>query len=201
MSLLARAVAAAALGAALTACVPIPVRAWQLGGGVSMASIDSNYSALGQQTADGVAMAAGAEFAETWWLDAFMSLGHHLETGVTENIYYPPDHADYAVVSVGVRKAFPLSPESRWTPWLHAGLGVGDVMWDTYFYSVSGVGLALGCGVDRRLGSSALALRAQALRHSFSGEDNYGYGPYRTTAVVGAVLLVWTFGEDDAASH
>ena len=201
MSPRAPALAPAALCAALGACVPIPMKAWQVGAGVSAASIDSDYSALGEQTGDGVAMAAAAEFAETWWLDAFMSLGHHLETGATENIYYPPDHADYGVVSVGVRKDFPLRPDGRWTPWLHAGFGVGDIMWDTYYYGISGVGLALAGGVDRRLGSWPLALRGQVLRHSFSGEDTYGYGPYRTTAVVGAVLLVWTFGDDEPAGH
>lgn len=198
---IAAAAAAAALGAALAACIPIPMRAGQVGGGVSMASIDSNYSAIGDQTADGVAMTAAGEFAETWWLDAFMSLGHRLETGTTENIYYPPDHAEYALISLGIRKAFPLPPDARWTPWLHAGLGVGDLMWDTYYYSVSGVGLALGGGADVRLGSTPLAVRAQVLRHSFSGEDTYGYGAYRVTGVVGAVLLVWTFWEEDAAGH
>lgn len=201
MSLRARAVIAAAFAVAVSACVPIPMRAGQVAGGVSMASIDSEYSAIGEQGSGGVAMAAAGEFAETWWLEAFMSLGDGLETGTTENIYYPPDRAKYVLMSLGVRKDFPLSPDRRWTPWLHAGLGLTDVSWNTYYYAVAGFGLALAGGIDRRLGSWPLAVRAQLLRHAFSGEDTYGYGGYDTTVWVGAALLVWTFGDEAPADH
>jgi hypothetical protein len=59
----------------------------------------------------------------------------------------------------------------------------------------------VGVGADLRLGGSRAALRAQALHHRLSGEDNYGYGPYRMTSTMASVMVVWTFGEDEGADH
>jgi hypothetical protein len=193
-------VLAAAASAVLAGCVTLPPP-WQLGGGVSRAAVSTNYSALGEQSSDGVAVVASWEFVDLWWLDLFGSIGHRLETGATQNIYYPPDHAEYGAFVAGVRRDFWSLDERRWTPWILGGLGVADVFWDTYAYEVAGGGLVLGAGVDARLGDSPASLRAQVLRHEASGEDSYGYGPYDLTGTIGSLLLVWTFGDQDDAGH
>ena len=193
---------AAVAAAALSGCVLLPLpESWQLGGGVSHTRLQADYSALGTQGTDGVDLVASWGLARTWWLDAYTTLGtHRLETGRTQNIDYPPDAAQYAMFAFSVRKDWP-APGRGLTPWASAGLGLGDVSWETYWYHVSAAGPVLGAGLDAPLGESPLALRAQAQWYRFSGEDTYGYGPYHLTGTAASLLLVWTFGGEDDARH
>lgn len=191
--------AGAVLAAALGGCV-VPPPPYQVGGGASYSLIRSDYSALEDQGAAGVALVAGWEMSDTWWLDAYATVGHQLEAGTTQNIFYPPDGAEYGLFCLNLRKEF-WPPERRgWAPWVSGGLAVGSVIWDSYLYELAGSGLVVGAGVDVRLGHGPGALRAQVQYDRLSVEDNYGYGPYGIDGMVGSVLLVWTFGEENAAA-
>lgn len=195
-----RIVAVAALLVAQAGCVTLP-GPWQLGAGASHATLHTDYPALGDQSAPGVDLVASWGFTGQWWLDAFASVGHRIDTGTTQNIYYPPDHAEFGLFSLDVRREFWPVASRGWAPWLLGGVSVGSVMWDTYWYDVSGSGIVVGAGADARLGGTRAALRAQVLRHRLSAEDNYGYGPYRMTSTMASVMVVWTFGEDEGVAH
>lgn len=170
---------------------------WQLGAGVSRASVSSSYSAIASQSAGGWAVTGAWEFAETWWLEGFGDAGHKIATGETQDIYYPPDRAEFGIFAIGVRKdLWPLF-DRGWTPWVTAGFGIGQVYWDTYFYELTGSGFALAGGFDVRLGETPFVLRGQLLRHEFSASDTYGHGPYDVTSVLASALLMWRFGADE----
>ncbi len=191
---------AAVVAAALSGCVALPAP-WQLGGGVSHTSLHTDYSALGDQDTSSVDVVASWGFTRTWWLDTYASFGtDRLETGTTQNIYYPPDSAHYLMFALNLRKEWPAEGR-RVTPWLSGGVGLGDASWETYWYSVAGFGPVLGAGFDASLGRSPLALRVQLQGYRFSGEDSYGYGPYHLNGVTGSMLLVWTIGGEDNADH
>ena len=195
-----RRVLAAALLAAQAGCVT-PPPPWQLGAGASYATLHTDYPALGDQSAPGLAVVASWGFLERWWLDLSASAGHSIETGATQDIYYPPDSAEFGLFSLDVRREFWSIDERGWAPWLLGGLAVGDVMWDSYWYDVAGSGYVIGAGADLRLGRGPLAVRMKAVHHRLSGEDNYGHGPYRMTSTLAAVMLVWTIGEHEGAGH
>ena len=186
--------AALALGLAYPA---VCASSWQLGAGISVANVSSNYSAIGTQSAEGFSVDASWEFLPTWSVEGFGSFGHKIATGTTQQIYYPPDHAEYGIFIIGVRKDFWPLADRGWTPWLLAGSGVGQVYWDTYFYEVAGSGLAGAGGFDLRLGKSPALLRAQLLYHQFSGDDTYGHGPYSVRGTLASVMLMFRFGDEE----
>lgn len=172
---------------------PAPV-IWYLGGGLSQATIDSDYDAIGRQSAGGYTLLGGVEFARTWAGEIFFSGGHKLKTGTTANIYYPPDRAEYGLVVFSLRKGLWSLDERKWTPWLGVGLGIGQVEWETYFYNLtSGFAPAFSGGIDMAPGKWPLVLRVQLLHHSFRARDTYDYGPYRVTALLSTAALVWRF--------
>jgi hypothetical protein len=172
---------------------PVSARPWYIGLGPSYASIHSDYSAIGSKSANGYAILAGLEFANTWSLEMFISTGHHISTDATRNIYYPPDSAEYSVVDFSIRKSIWPLDEKGWTPWIGAGFGIGEVYWDTYFYEITGTGLALSGGVDLEIGKSPLVVRMQFMEHSFSAADTYGYGPYKVRGELFSALLMYRF--------
>jgi hypothetical protein len=167
---------------------------WYFGIGASQASIDSNYPAIGHKSAGGYALLAGLEFAGNWSVEMFVSSGHNITTGATENIYYPPDTAEYSMLALNLRLSIWSLEENWWTPWIGVGVSIGDVSWDTYFYGLtSGWTPAISGGVDVRLGNSPLAARTQALFQKFSAKDTYDYGPYNVSARVLSAMLVYRF--------
>ena len=167
---------------------------WYFGIGASQASIDSNYSAIGHKSAGGYAFLAGFEFARNWSMEMFVSGGHNISTGATENIYYPPDTAEYTMLALNLRLSIWSLEDNWWTPWIGVGLSIGDVSWNTYFYGLtSGWTPAFSGGVDVRLGNSPLAVRTQVLFQNFSAKDTYDYGPYNVSARVISAALVYRF--------
>jgi hypothetical protein len=169
---------------------PASARPWYFGLGPSHASIHSDYSAIGDQSANGYAVVAGVEFGDTWSAEIFVSGGHKIATDTTQNIYYPPDSAEYSLADFRIRKSFWSLDEKNWTPWLGAGYGIGNVSWDNFFYNVSGSGLGLSGGVDMKLGRTPLVVRLQIMEHTFSGTDTYDYGPYRVRGELFSALLI-----------
>jgi hypothetical protein len=177
---------------ALFLVLPAPTFAnpWYFGLGPSNASIHSDYSAIGDKSAGGLAIVIGVEFADTWSAEMFASVGHNISTDTTQNIYYPPDSAEYGVVDFRIRKSFWPLDKKGWTPWIGAGYGIGSVSWDTFFYQVNGDGLALSGGADMKLGRSPLVVRLQVMELTYSGHDTYGYGPYRVRGELFSALLI-----------
>lgn len=167
---------------------------WYLGGGFSQASIDSDYDAIGRQSAGGFTVLGGVEFGRTWAGEIFISGGHMLATGATTDIFYPPDRAEYGLFVFSLRKGlWPLS-ERSWTPWLGLGYGFGTVAWETYYYNLIGFAPAFSGGVDVKPGKLPLVLRLQLLQHSAQMRDDYDHRPSRVTGLLSTAALVWRFG-------
>lgn len=170
---------------------PAP-RRWYLGLGAAHADISSNYPAIGDHRTSGTDLLGGLEFARTWSVEMYVSLNHQFATAATDNIYYPPDRASYGLVAFTLRKRLWDLDARGWSPWLAAGLGVGTVEWETYFYNLTG-GLTpvFAGGVDVALGKWPLAVRLQWLHNAFSARDTYDYGPYQVKADITGAALVW----------
>ena len=163
-----------------------------LGLGVSRLSLASQYSAIDARSATGFTLIGGIELAPTWFAELSVSAAEGIDTGPTENIFYPADSAEYSILRLGVGKSFWALAERRWTPWVSAGWSYHFINWDTFWYQVEGPGVSLGAGVDIEPARS-WRLRIQAMRHRFSAHDTYGYGPYssRTSEVSAAVMYAF----------
>ncbi len=112
-----------------------------LGLGFSSASARNDVNGI-DDSSGGYALTLGWEFADTWSLEFFTSLGHSVTTGVPQNIYYPADTADYSLVFIGVGKSLWSLNDHDWTPWIEAGFAYAGLDWKTFYYQVSGGGLA-----------------------------------------------------------
>ena len=136
-----------------------------------------------------VALAFGFEFADTWSLGMFIS-GGFVTTGAIQP--YPADSADYAFLFVGLRKSLWSLNDHIWTPWIEAGYCFAALVWHTYAYKTDGKGLALGGGLDLRMGP--LILRAQFLFHNISTTDPYGGDAGSLSGQLLSLLLLYRFG-------
>lgn len=176
----------------LVSACPAWAGSLHLGLGYSNASVRSDASGVDGSSGGG-ALAFGWEFAETWSLEFFTSLGHSVTTGVPRNIYYPADKADYSLVFIGLGKSLWSLNDHSWTPWIEAGFGSAELYWHTYYYQVSGGGLVLAGGVDVRMGTTPLVLRAQYLSQDFSTTDTYGDSSGSLSGEVLSVMLMYRF--------
>ncbi len=108
-----------------------------------------------------------------------------------QNIYYPADTADYSLVFIGVGKSLWSLNDHGWTPWIEAGFAYAGLDWKTFYYQVSGGGLALAGGLDVRMGTTPLVLRAQYITHNFSTSDTYGESAGTLSGQVLFLLLMY----------
>jgi hypothetical protein len=134
-----------------------------------------------------VAVAFDFEFADTWSLGMFIGGGRNLSTGDIQ--MYPPDSADYTLFFIGLRKSLWSLNDHILTPWIEVGGGITGLDWHTYAYQTRGVGLALGGGVDMRMGP--LVLRAQYLHCDCSTTSGYGDAGSLSGNVVSLLFMLW----------
>lgn len=167
-----------------------PARAASVDVGLGYSSVWVKNDINGVDGSSGyVAVAFGFEFADTWSLGMFMS-GGSVSTGDIQ--MYPPDSADYALLFIGLRKSLWSMNDHFLTPWIEVGAGITGLVWHTYAYQTRGVGLALGGGVDVRIGTSPLVLRAQYLHHDISTTDPYGCDAGSLSGnVVSVLFMLW----------
>lgn len=165
-----------------------------VGLGVSRLSLSSQYSSVDGRSGTGITLFGGMEFAPTWSAELSISAATGLDTGPTENIFYPADSAEYAILRIGVRKSFPGPAEQSWTPWITVGTAYHYISWDTFYYQLDGAGLSLGAGIDFELAPS-WRLRFQAISHRFSAHDTYGDGPFSSRSTELSAGVVWHFAD------
>lgn len=175
----------------LASCAP-PAGPVHVGLGASTATVKNDADGV-DASSGGVALSFGWEFAQTWSLEFFASLGHSVPTGVPQNIYYPPDSAEHGVLLLGVRKALWSLDDHRWTPWLEIGYGYAELYWNTFYYRVSGDGLAGAVGADVKIGELPLFLRAQFMPYDFSATDTYGDAAGSISGSVFSALIMYRF--------
>lgn len=163
-----------------------------VGGGVSKVSLSSSNSTIDGRAANGLTIFGGYEFASTWSAELAFSVAPKIDTGPTENIYYPADSAQYSILRAGMRKNFWNLAEHHWAPWIGAGTAYHYIYRDTYYYYMHGTGFFVAGGVDVQLDRS-WHFRAQAVQHRFSVRDNYDYGPFRTRALELSGAVIYYF--------
>lgn len=163
-----------------------------VGGGVSRFSLSSSNSAIDGRAANGVTIFGGVEFASTWSAELAISAAPEIDTGPTQNIFYPADSAEYSILRASIRKNFWKLTEHHWAPWIGAGTAYHYINWDTYYYYLHGAGLFVAAGVDVELARS-WHFRMQAVQHRFSARDNYDYGPFRTRVLELSGAVIYYF--------
>jgi hypothetical protein len=142
-------------------------------------------------SSSGPAAFFGFEFLDTWYVDMFASGGTGLATGVPPSICYPPDSADYEVLFLGLHKGLWSLNDHLFTPWIAAGMGLGALVWKTYAYHTSGIGLIVGGGTDLRLGTLPLVVRLQFLFHTCSTTDDYNTDAGTLSGKLFSLLLTY----------
>lgn len=162
-----------------------------VGLGLAQLSVSSEYSAIDGRSGSGFALIGGHEFAPTWFAEFSVSAAN-IDTGPTENIFYPADGAEYSVLRFGIRKSLWPLVARRWAPWFAAGGAYHYANWDTFFYQVDGLGFYLGAGVDFEL-AQAWRARLQGMWDRVSAHDTYGYGPFDTRTTELAAALIYVF--------
>ena len=165
-----------------------------VGLGLSDGSINSDYSAIGNQNSAGYFVTFGWPFAETWSFETEAGGFNSFNTGPTENIYYPADSAELGYINFGIRKSLWARGERNWTPWLAARYGYYYYGWNTFYYSLDGFGPSVSFGIDLSLGDTSFLLRLKMDYHRFSATDLYGYGPYQNTVKSLSSALIYQFG-------
>ena len=163
-----------------------------VGLGVSRLSLNSEYSSVDGRSGTGITLFGGTEFAPTWFAELSISAASGIDSGPTENIFYPADSAEYDILRIAARKSFPGLADQSWTPWVTVGTAYHYVSWDTFYYQLDGSGLSFGGGVDFELAPS-WSLRFQAISHRFSAHDTYGYGPFSSRSTELSAGVVWHF--------
>lgn len=163
-----------------------------VGLGVSRLSLSSDYSSIDGRSGTGFTLFGGYEFASTWFAEFSVSAATDIDTGPTQNIYYPADSAEYSILRFSIRKSFWTFADRRWAPWVSAGAAYHYINWDTFYYQLDGTGLSIGAGVDLELVQS-WRLRIQAIWHRFSARDTYGDGPFNSRTSELSTALIYAF--------
>jgi hypothetical protein len=161
--------------------------------GLSNGSINSGFSAIGNKNSAGYFVIIGASFAETWFFEVEAGGLGDFNTGPTPNIFYPADSAYLAYINFGIRKSLWARSENNWTPRLAARYGHYYYGWNTFAYSLSGLGPSALLGFDLPLGDTYLLLRLKLDHHRFPVTDLYDYGPYQNTVNIFSSVLIYQF--------
>ena len=164
-----------------------------VGLGLSNGSINSDFSAIGNQNSAGYFVLFGSPFAETWSFELEAGGLGDFDTGPTPNIFYPADSAYLTYINFGIRKSLWARSESNWTPWLAARYGYYYYGWNTFAYSLGGSGPSASFGIDLSLGNTSLLLRLKMDYHRFQVTDLYDYGPYQNTVNNFSSALIYQF--------
>ena len=163
-----------------------------VGLGFASFSLGSQYSSIDGRSGSGFTLLGGFEFASGWSTEMSVSAATGIDTGPTQNIYYPADSAEYSILRFSVRKSLWALAERKWAPWIAAGTAYHYINWDTFYYQLDGVGLSLGAGVDFELAPS-WRLRVQGTKHRFSVRDTYGDGPYSSRSSELSAAAIFAF--------
>ena len=75
-----------------------------VGLGLSRLSLASQYSAIDARSGTGFTLIGGIEFASTGFAELAVSSAG-VDTGPTENIFYPADSAEYSILRLGIGKS------------------------------------------------------------------------------------------------
>jgi len=121
-----------------------------IGGGLSGAKYDLNHESFHGQSGSGVNLSMENYFADDWAFDMSLS-AMGINVGTTTDIYYPPDTASAGLIYLGIKKDFVLSNDGNFRFWAGGGYGIPLIMWDSYWYNVSGSGFAYSAGISRKL--------------------------------------------------
>jgi hypothetical protein len=74
-----------------------------------------------------------------------------VETLPLASPFYPADRANFALIWTGLRVDLLAPADSRWTPWLGLGYGLGALNWQTYAHMDGGLAPVLSAGADVEL--------------------------------------------------
>jgi hypothetical protein len=166
-----------------------PPGRYYVGADALWGSLSSRHPSIDGSSGAGLNLVMGWRFADGLAWDTRMG-GFWTEVGPAPEINYPADKADYAFVLTGLvwETAGSGAPVS---PWLGLWFGLHFVMWDTYFYEVSGLGASFGAGVQFRLPLGLVRLGAVLSLVDASSTYGEPAGGTTTALVSGGWLYDW----------
>ena len=149
-----------------------------LGFGTAKFGLTSDHPAIDSANGNGYQFIFGRYSAPSFSGEIVMSGGLRISTGAVPSPYYPEDSAEYGYFMFGGRYHFIDLSQKNISPWIGLAWGWHNIMWDTYFYEISGTSLTPYAGVDILLGDRGGLLRAEVKRHSFSASSGWYGGNY-----------------------
>lgn len=186
-------VAAAARAAQPSCCLSPTLSGLYLGIGVNQMAVKGDALQSGQSGAGMNFIVGGRLFGPVSLDITADALFDHPATKPTTDIYYPADTADYSTLRLALKFDFLDLAKETWTPWISVGQVFAFLMWDTYWYNLSGSGFSVALGVDKEF-SPGWILRTRFSTFSVKTEDDYGDSGGRLGDTTFALSLVYEFG-------
>ncbi len=152
-------------------------------------SIASQHPSIDGSSGAGLELMFGWRLADGIAWDTRFG-GFWTEVGPAPEISYPADKADYGFFMTGIVWEV-LGSDAPATPWLGLWGGIHVVQWDTFVYSVAGLGGSLGAGVQLRLPLGFLRLGALASLVAASSSYDAPAGGTTVVLVTGGWCYDW----------
>lgn len=162
------------------------------GGGLLLGSISSDHPSIDGESGTGMHLVWGLHITPRFACEMDLG-GFSIDTAPTPDIYYPEDSADFMFIGLGFTGFFTPPEEKVFTPWASLLFTLQTVMWDDYYYDLTGLGLSPGVGVDMTL-HKGHTLRLEARMHWADLESSYDDSGGDTHTVTIGLSYVYRYG-------
>jgi hypothetical protein len=155
-------------------------------------AIHGDNRAVDGRSGAGIHISFGRRIHGRWFVDSYLG-GYTIDTRETPDIYYPADGADVFQIDV-VLLYYILDEQRKWRPWAVAGPSYHYLGWESFAYSLSGLGLGLGGGCDIAL-FERVSLRIGLRINRFTAETDIheassGTGHRQVQLHAGGIVLL-----------
>ena len=166
---------------------------WYAGAAPLYLSVNSDHSSIDGQSGFGYQLIQGIRWKHTGF-ELTMG-GVTIDTKEVTDIYYPADSAEYSIIDVTAKYHFRINDNDRFIPWAGIGTGFHFVNWDSYVYSISGVGFSASAGFDYRM-FHGLSLRGAIKNHWVRSDGSYDHGSYGGNTLEASLGMIWLFSRN-----
>ncbi len=166
---------------------------WYAGAAPLFLSVNSDHPSIDGQSGTGFQLIQGIRWKHIGF-ELTMG-GVTIDTKEVTDIYYPADSADYSIIDVTAKYYLRLNDNNRLLPWVGIGTGLHLISWNSYVYSIDGVGLSASAGFDYRI-YRGLSLRGGIKNHWVKSEGPYDHGSYGIDTLEASLGVIWVFSRN-----